>query len=41
MWVGEKEGIRGGEGKEGGKGGDESTDVILNEHVVALCAVSA
>ena len=38
MGVGEIEGVRGGEGKKGGKGGDKSTDGVLNEHVVALCA---
>ena len=38
MGIGETEDVRGGEGKEGGKGGDKSTMHVLNEHVVALCA---
>jgi len=29
MGVGETEGVRGGEGKEGGKGGDKSVDAGL------------
>jgi hypothetical protein len=37
MGVGETEGVRGGEGKEGGKGGGKSTMQVLNDHVVALC----
>ena len=36
MGVGEIEGIRGGEGKEGGKGGDKSTDAGLEQ---AYCCI--
>ena len=38
MGVGETEGIRGGEGKEGGKGGERVHMQVLSDHVVALCA---
>ena len=38
MGIGETDDIRGGEGKEGGKGGTRVQMQVLNEHVVALCA---
>jgi hypothetical protein len=38
MGVGEMEVGRGREGKEKGKGGGKSTNAVLNDHVVALCA---
>ena len=36
MRVGETEGVRGGEGKKGGKGGDKSTDAGLER---ACCCI--
>ena len=37
MGIGETEGIRGGEGKEGGKEKERVHMQVLNDHVVALC----
>ena len=38
MGIGEMDAVRGGEGKEVGKGETRVQMQVLNEHVVALCA---